>query len=84
MRGRSVARQVALPIVCKGTTLDAGYRLDMIVDRAVIIDVKAIDALTEIHRAQLLTYLKLSKLRLGFLLNVNVTLFKQGIRRAIL
>jgi len=84
VRGLSVARQVAVPIFYDGATLDAGYRLDIVVNNAIIMEVKSVDALTAIHRAQLMTYLKLSKLRLRILLNVNVGLFKQGIRRVIL
>jgi GxxExxY protein len=74
-------RQVALPIVYEGLQLDAGYRLDLVVGDAVIIEIKAVDALTRLHEAQLLTYLKLSGLRLGFLMNFNVELFKHGLRR---
>jgi GxxExxY protein len=83
-RGVRVRRQIALPLVYEDTRLDAGYRLDLIVEEAVIIEVKAIDALAPIHDAQLFTYLKLSGLRLGLLMNFNVVLFKQGLKRLIL
>ena len=83
-RGISVKRQVALPIIYEGTTLDAGYRLDLVVADAIIVEIKAVDALTPLHEAQMLTYLKLSGCRLGFLINFNVALFKQGIRRLAL
>jgi GxxExxY protein len=80
-RGVPVARQVALPIVYGRLTLDASYRLDLVVDHVVIIEIKSVDMLAPIHQAQLLTYLKLSGLRLGLLMDFNVTLFKQGLKR---
>ena len=80
-RGWRVERQVAMPVTYETTTLDVGYRLDLVVDRAVIIEVKAIDALAPIHRAQLFTYLKLSGIKLGILMNFNVKLFKDGVAR---
>lgn len=80
-RGLIVRRQVTLPIVYDGEHIDAGYRLDLVLDESIILEVKAVDALTRVHEAQLLTYLKLSRMRLGFLMNFNVTLFKQGLRR---
>ena len=80
-RGIMVERQVALPIVYGRLTLDASYRLDLVVDHVVIIEIKAVDLLAPIHQAQLLTYLKLSSFRLGLLMNFNVTLFKQGLKR---
>jgi GxxExxY protein len=64
--------------------LDAGYRIDLMIDGAVIVEVKAVDRLAPIHQAQLLTYLRLSGRRLGFLINFNVALLKQGIRRMVL
>ena len=83
-RGLNVRRQVALPIIYDGITLDAGYRIDILVEDAVIVEIKAIDLLQPIHQAQLLTYLKLSGRRLGYLMNFNVALFKQGIKRIVL
>ncbi len=83
-RSLNVRRQVALPIVYDGITLDAGYRIDLLVESAVIVEIKAIDLLQPIHQAQLLTYLKLSGLRLGYLMNFNVALFKQGLKRIVL
>jgi GxxExxY protein len=83
-RGLPVQRQVALPIVYEGGKLDAGYRLDLVIDSAVIIEIKSIDASAPIHDAQVLTYLKLSGLRVGLLMNFNVTLFKQGLKRFVL
>ncbi len=83
-RGLSVRRQAALPIVYDGITLDAGYRLDLVVNDSVIIEIKAVDQLTRLHEAQVLTYLKLSKLRLRFLMNFNVELYKHGLKRLAL
>jgi len=80
-RGLSVRRQVPLPIVYGNFKIDTAYRIDMLVGEAVIIEVKAVEALTPVHHAQLLTYLKLSGLRLGFLMNFNVALLKQGLKR---
>jgi GxxExxY protein len=83
-RGCAVIRQVALPIVYEGVKLDAGYRLDLLVAGAIVVEVKSVEALAPIHQAQLLTYLKLSGCRLGFLMNFNVPLFKQGLKRMAL
>ncbi len=70
-----------MPIVYDGITVDAGYRIDLWIERSVWLELKAIDAIAPIHQAQLLTYLKLSGCRLGFLINFNVFLFKHGVRR---
>jgi GxxExxY protein len=75
---------VALPITYEGLTLEAGYRLDLLIGGAVVVEVKAVEALSRLHEAQLLTYLKLSSHRLGFLMNFNVGLFKDGLRRVVL
>jgi GxxExxY protein len=80
-RGVLLARQVPLPIVYEATRLDAAYRMDIVVDDAVVIEIKAFEALTRLHEAQVLTYLKLSRKRVGFLMNFNVELFKDGLRR---
>jgi GxxExxY protein len=82
-RGRKVARQVALPIVYEDVKLDAGYRMDLLVDDGVVVEVRAVEALAPIHEAQMLTYLKLSGRRLGLLINFNVVLLKHGVRRLI-
>jgi GxxExxY protein len=79
-----VPAAVPLPIVYEGVQLDAGYRIDMLVENAIIIEVKAVDALTRVHDAQILTYLRLSGCRLGFLMNFNVELFKHGLKRVVL
>jgi len=84
LRGHKVETQVAVPITYEGFTLDAGLRLDMVVDGLAIIELKAVELVLPVHEAQLLTYLKLSGFRLGFLLNFNVKLMKNGISRRIL
>ena len=83
-RGHSVRAQVALPVVYDDVKLDAGYRIDLIVYGVVIIEVKSVEALAPVHEAQLLTYLRLSGRRLGFLINFNVALLKQGIKCMVL
>ena len=83
-RGLRVENQVPLPVVYEGLTLDAGYRLYLVVEDIAIIELKALEKLGPIHDAQLLTYLKLSGRRLGFLLNFNVPLMKHGISRFVL
>jgi GxxExxY protein len=80
-RGLRVQRQVQVPITYRGEQLDAGFRLDLLVQECVIVEVKAMEALLPIHQAQMMTYLRLSGNRLGFLMNFNVTLLKSGIRR---
>jgi GxxExxY protein len=80
-RGLAVKRQVALPIIYEGLRLEAGYRLDLLVEDAVVVEVKAVDALTRVHDAQILTYLRLSGHPVGLLINFNVELFKQGLKR---
>ena len=79
-----VLRQVALPVVYEGIKLDAGYRIDLMVNNSVIIEIKSVDMLAPIHTAQLLTYLKLSGKKLGLLINFNETDLKNGIKRLIL
>ena len=74
-------RQLALPIVYDGTRIDLGYRLDLLVQEKVVVEVKAVSALTDVHRAQLLSYLKLGDYRVGYLLNFNVKMLKDGICR---
>jgi len=67
----------------EGLPLDAGYRIDMLVEEAIVVEIKAVEALTRLHEAQILTYLKLSGRQLGLLMNFNVELFKNGVRRFI-
>jgi len=74
-------RQLPLPIIYDGVRIDLGYRLDLLVEDRVVVEVKAVDALAAIHRAQLLSYLKLGGYRLGYLLNFNVKMLRNGIIR---
>jgi GxxExxY protein len=78
-----VERQVALPVKYNNIELDAGYRIDLLIENKVIIEIKAIKDFEDIHLAQLLTYLKLSGCKLGLLINFNKLLFKDGVRRVI-
>lgn len=80
-RGHRVEEQRLLPIVHKGMKLDGNYHLDMVGDGLVIIEIKNVEYLEPVHQAQLLTYLKLSGLRVGLLINFNVAVLRQGIRR---
>jgi GxxExxY protein len=79
--GFAVETQVALPVVYRGVKLDAGYRLDIWLDRKVIVEVKAVEELHPVHTAQMITYLKLTENRLGLLINFRSALLKDGIRR---
>ena len=79
--GLGVKRQLNMPVVYDGVVLEAGYRLDMLVEDCVVVEVKAVEKLADIHRAQLLSYLRLGGYRLGYLLNFNSPLLKDGIRR---
>ena len=76
-------RQKFLPVTYKGVKIDCGYRLDVVVEDAIVLEVKACNRLEEIHQAQLLTYLKLSGLNVGLLLNFNVPVMKDGIVRMV-
>ena len=76
-------KQKALPVVYKNIKVDAGYRLDIVVNNAVIIEIKAVEELHPVHTAQLITYLKLSGIKYGLLINFNVRSLKEGIRRYI-
>ena len=80
-RGLMVASQVMLPVQYDGVAIDAGYRIDLLVEDAVVIELKAVEKVVPIHEAQLLTYLKLSGKKLGLLLNFNVLHMKDGIKR---
>ena len=81
LAGLNFRRQVGLPVSYKGMQIDCGYRIDVIVEETVIIEIKSVKALDAIHDAQIMTYLKLSKYPLGLLANFNVKLLKDGIRR---
>ena len=80
-RGMQVERQKELPVTYKEVNLDVGYRLDLVVNGVVVVELKAVNRLAPIHQAQLLSYLKLSGLKLGLLINFNETVLKNGIRR---
>ena len=81
--GIRFTRQLQLPVVYDGVKIDAGYRIDILVEDSVIVEIKSSDSLLPIHEAQLLTYLKLSGKRLGLLINFNVRSLKHGIKRMV-
>ena len=81
--GLKVEQQKSLPLVYKQVKLDCGYRLDLLVDGTVIVEIKAVDSLAPIHEAQLMSYLKLSGCRVGLLINFNVRRLKDGLRRFV-
>ncbi len=83
-RGLRTERQVSLPVVYDTVRLDAGLRLDLVVENRVVVELKAIEAVLPVHEAQLLSYLKLSGHRLGLLINFNVPLIRDGIKRIAL
>jgi len=80
-RGLAVQRQIFLPIEFEDFRINSGLRLDMVVDDCLIVEIKAVEVLLPVHRAQLLTYLRLSRHRLGLLINFNVNLIRDGITR---
>ena len=82
-RGLKVRQQVGLPVCYEELRLGVGYRVDLIVDDKVIIEIKSVEALALVHKMQLLTYLRLADLRLGLLINFNVPLIKDGIVRLV-
>lgn len=82
-RGVRVEQQVPVPVSYKGLELECGYRLDLLVEDRVIVELKAVESLLPIHEAQLLTYLKLYQRRLGLLINFNVPLLKNGVKRLV-
>ncbi|HLK32790.1 MAG TPA: GxxExxY protein [Terriglobales bacterium] len=84
LRGLSFQRQVPLPVEYKGLKLDCGYRLDVVVEDAVILELKSVERVLPIHEAQLLTYLKLTGKRVGFVINFNVPVLRNGIVRKVL
>ena len=77
-------RQQPLPVEYKGVRLDCGYRVDLLVENQLIIELKSVEKLIGVHEAQLLTYMKLAGIRTGLLMNFNVTLLKDGIKRFVL
>ena len=82
-RGLRVERQKALPVTYKSVDLEVGYRLDLVVEDEVLVELKAVESLLPIHEAQLLSYMKLGEYRLGFLLNFNTRRMKDGIKRMV-
>jgi GxxExxY protein len=82
--GLKVEKQKPLPLIYNEVNLDVGYRIDLLVEDCIVVEIKSIEALADIHKAQILTYLKLSKCRLGLLANFNVLHLKDGLKRVIL
>ena len=81
--GHKVERQLTLPVIYRDVRVDAGFRIDLLVDEAVIIEVKSVAKLEDVHSAQLLTYLRLTKLHLGLLMNFNVKRLIDGVKRLV-
>ena len=81
VRDLAVQRQLVVPVVYKGMLLDCNYRLDLVVEDRVVVELKSVDALDSVHVAQLMSYLKLTPFEIGLLVNFNVTLLKHGLRR---
>ncbi len=81
--GFSVQRQKALPLIYEEVKMELGYRVDLLVENKVIIEIKAVEAINDVHLAQVLTYLKLSDKKLGLLINFNTAKLKEGIRRIV-
>lgn len=82
--GLKIEKQKALPLVYKDVKLEVGYRIDLLVENNIIIEIKSVEAINDIHLTQILTYMKLSKSKLGLLVNFNVPHLKKGIKRVIL
>ena len=82
--GMFVEKQKALPLIFEEVKMDVGYRIDLLVENKLIVELKAVEAFTDVHLAQVLTYLKLSKVRLGLLINFNVNRLTDGIKRIVL
>ena len=82
--GLSVLKQLKVPVVYKGQEIDLDYRIDLLVENEVIIELKVVESLLPVHKAQLMTYMKLANKRLGLLINFNVRLLKDGFKRIIL
>ena len=82
-RGISFETQAPVPLVYEGVNIEAGLRLDLLVEKSIVLELKSVDKLLPIHQSQLLTYLKLTNFRLGLLINFNVNMFKEGVKRII-
>ena len=76
-------RQKAVPVEYKSVRVEAGFRIDLLVDEKIIVELKAVESILPVHRAQLMTYLKLTGLRVGLLMNFNVNILKQGLHRVV-
>ncbi|KPK91040.1 GxxExxY protein [bacterium SM23_31] len=83
LRGLNVQRQVSLPLVYKDVKCDIGYRIDLLVEHKVIVEIKSVELINDVHIAQMLTYLKLTNCRLSLLINFNVAILKDGIKRLV-
>jgi GxxExxY protein len=83
IHGLEMAREIPVPLIYKNVRMETGFRADLMAEKKVIVEVKSIEAIADIHKAQLLTYLKLSGIKLGILINFNVPLLKEGIRRMV-
>lgn len=83
-KGLKVTKEKPMPIIYKDIKLDHGYRIDLLVNDSVVIEIKSVEFLTDVHTSQLLTYLRLGNYKLGLLLNFHVTTLKNGIKRVIL
>ena len=81
--GLEVIKEKPMPIVYKDIKLDHGYRIDLLVENKVVIEIKTVDSIIDVHEAQILTYLKLGNYKLGLLINFNVTLLKNGLKRFV-
>jgi len=81
--GLFVEKQKALPLIYEDVKLDIGYRIDLLLERKLVIEIKSVEALNDLHLAQILTYMKLSNCKLGLLINFNTVLFKNGVKRVI-
>ena len=83
-KGLVVERQKPIPVIYKDIRLDYGYRLDLLVENLVIVELKSIDSISPVHEAQILTYMRFSKIKTGLLINFNVTVLKNGLKRFVL
>jgi GxxExxY protein len=82
-KGLNVKKEVSMPIIYKDIKLDHGYRIDLLIEDKIVIEIKAVDALIDVHTTQILTYMKLGDYKLGLILNFNVSILKNGIKRLI-
>ncbi len=82
-RGLMVEKEKPMPLVFEDVKLECGYRIDLLVENKIVIELKSVESITDVHLAQILTYMKLGNYKLGFLINFNVALLRQGIKRVI-